>query len=536
MIYNNVVAKPMSYAPSIELDEPLACNVQSGSEMLSNKKTGSIMQITLATGCAYSGWDAVWPLLHADGVSSGLAAFTGWHDRLFGRLDNASSLEVHEPRQPDDTLRGEAGSIVGALTDSPAVLADDRCAWVLDFWAEQLPQARFLLLVTRAETALAHALAHGLDAQAYLESWLATNRQLLQFQRRHRKRTLMLDAEAAARNPDGFVGVCEQFGIALPAHDALPALPLASVALERLLAQYVVAGSNAARELELELEASARPLDVLPPAPTTPGADALEAYRKLRQAQQSLESELAGAIDARKLLDSARAELLQENERLLAQLHQVQEELEALCPNCEKLPRAEREQERLKSEVAKADVVRTNLEQANEELKQENELLLLQLHQVQEELERYFLKYQELSQKQVADKAPQVPAPTPKVEKTAHGGHQANRAKQRPRRPAAVRAVGSWLAVRKKVKLLKRSGLFDEAWYLAQYPDVAKAGANPIEHYIVHGAEEGRNPSPTFDTRFYLNHYPDVAEAGFNPLVHYVMHGRGEGRRTSWSS
>ena len=34
-----------------------------------------------------------------------------------------------------------------------------------------------------------------------------------------------------------------------------------------------------------------------------------------------------------------------------------------------------------------------------EELKQENELLLLQLHQVQEELEKYYLKYQELKNK-----------------------------------------------------------------------------------------------------------------------------------------
>jgi hypothetical protein len=535
MIYNNVVAKPMSYAPSIELADPLASNVPSGSEMRSNKKTGSIMQITLATGCAHSGWDAVLPLLQADGVSSGLAAFVGWHDKLFGRQDEASAFEVHEPRRPDDTLRGEAGSIAGALTDSPAILADYRCVWVLDFWAEQLPQARFLLLVTRAETALAHALARGLAAPAYLESWLATNRQLLHFQRRHRKRTLMLDAEAAVRNPDAFVAACTQFGIALPERDSLPAVQPASLALERLLACHVVGAYDAASELEQELEASALPLDTAIPA-LVGSADAVQAYSELRRRALDLESELVAAISARDGLDSVRAELEQENDSLLAQLRQVQEELESLCPNCDKLPRAQKEQERLRAEVVKTNDTCKELEQAHEELKQENELLLLQLHQVQEELERYFLKYQELSQKQVADKAPPVPAPAPEAAKAGHGGHRANGAKPRTRRPAAVRAVGSWLAVRKKVKLLKRSGLFDEAWYLAQYPDVAKAGANPIEHYIVHGAEEGRNPSPTFDTRFYLNHYPDVAAAGFNPLVHYVMHGRGEGRRTSWSA
>jgi hypothetical protein len=73
--------------------------------------------------------------------------------------------------------------------------------------------------------------------------------------------------------------------------------------------------------------------------------------------------------------------------------------------------------------------------------------------------------------------------------------------------------------------------LFDAAWYLVTYPDVAAAGVNPLEHYLRHGAAEGRDPGPLFSTRWYLEAYPDVAAAGVNPLEHYLRRGAAEGRR-----
>ncbi len=67
---------------------------------------------------------------------------------------------------------------------------------------------------------------------------------------------------------------------------------------------------------------------------------------------------------------------------------------------------------------------------------------------------------------------------------------------------------------------------FDSAWYLATYPDIAAAGMDPMEHYLVQGFREGRHPSPEFDSRFYRLRYlrgrPDE-----NPLLHYLAH-RGE--------
>jgi len=73
--------------------------------------------------------------------------------------------------------------------------------------------------------------------------------------------------------------------------------------------------------------------------------------------------------------------------------------------------------------------------------------------------------------------------------------------------------------------VIGRSGLFDTDWYLAQNPDVASAGINPLVHYLRHGAAEGRGPNPLFDTDWYLAQNSDVAAAGINPLVHYLRHG-----------
>jgi len=81
--------------------------------------------------------------------------------------------------------------------------------------------------------------------------------------------------------------------------------------------------------------------------------------------------------------------------------------------------------------------------------------------------------------------------------------------------------------------LVRGTELFDVAWYLASNPDVAAAGIDPAEHYLRHGAYEGRDPSPRFASRHYLDTYPDVAAVGMNPLVHYLRHGRAEGRTTA---
>jgi hypothetical protein len=94
------------------------------------------------------------------------------------------------------------------------------------------------------------------------------------------------------------------------------------------------------------------------------------------------------------------------------------------------------------------------------------------------------------------------------------------------------------------VRLLLRSVTFDEAWYLAEYPDIAEAIAagdvkSARHHFIDSGYFEGRLPAPLeVDEAWYLAEYPDVAEGIERGEIesarqHFLEHGFEEGRSAS---
>jgi GT2 family glycosyltransferase/glycosyltransferase involved in cell wall biosynthesis len=80
-------------------------------------------------------------------------------------------------------------------------------------------------------------------------------------------------------------------------------------------------------------------------------------------------------------------------------------------------------------------------------------------------------------------------------------------------------------------KTILASGLFDVDYYRSRNPDVARAGADLLGHYVRHGWREGRRPSAAFDPQAYLKANPDIAALGIDPLLHWVQTGRAEGRR-----
>ncbi len=78
-------------------------------------------------------------------------------------------------------------------------------------------------------------------------------------------------------------------------------------------------------------------------------------------------------------------------------------------------------------------------------------------------------------------------------------------------------------------RVLERTGLFDAAWYLEANPDVSKAGVDPLDHYLRHGANEGRRPNRYFIPEWYRLQCPHLAELNIEPLSHYVREGAGRG-------
>lgn len=79
-------------------------------------------------------------------------------------------------------------------------------------------------------------------------------------------------------------------------------------------------------------------------------------------------------------------------------------------------------------------------------------------------------------------------------------------------------------------KIIRKSGLFDEKYYLLNNPDVRIADIDPLNHFMTNGWKEGRNPSTQFNLSFYLMRNPDVRESGTNPLLHYIRYGQNEER------
>ncbi|HTI01648.1 MAG TPA: glycosyltransferase [Acidisoma sp.] len=73
--------------------------------------------------------------------------------------------------------------------------------------------------------------------------------------------------------------------------------------------------------------------------------------------------------------------------------------------------------------------------------------------------------------------------------------------------------------------------LFDRAWYVARYPDIAAADLDPLLHFIRFGLTEQRDPNRFFDGAWYLENHPDVSASGYHPLKHYMELGAQSLRR-----
>lgn len=117
-----------------------------------------------------------------------------------------------------------------------------------------------------------------------------------------------------------------------------------------------------------------------------------------------------------------------------------------------------------------------------------------------------------------------------------------------PRSPRNLEAAVAWFLAAPSSKDLDPGPGFSSRRYLRANPDVEAAGINALLHFLRHGRAEGRasyavvepsqadldletlRGSALFDADFYLDANADVRDAGIDPLEHYLRHGAGEGR------
>jgi hypothetical protein len=424
------------------------------------------------------------------------------------------------------------------------------------------------------------------DIAHFLETWRAYNEELLRFYHLNRDRALLVNAEAVLENPSEFLSACStRFGLSLVrinrpvlTNENVGALALWSASV--LLNEVSQIGS-----LFEELESAA---DL--PCLASAKPDGL-AERALTQ-DRELQAELAKARTGREDLRTQRDEQRRANRVLQSQLHQAQEELRrALNALDEEKERTQAESDqtgalrsKLDDEGKQNELLVLQLRQMQEELERifldaketeasrdriqttlddeskRNGLLVLQLQQVQADLDRVRLEAQKARQKNrilpelerrlhVRDAALAAARYRESMLKSNLKRSEATRDRIQKsvswRISAPLRGIGRALArigivgseriredarIHREMRLVAESGFFDRAWYLAVYKDVAEAGTDPLLHFVMYGAREGRSPGPRFDAKLYLSHYNDVASMGVNPLVHYLEIGRAEGR------
>tara|TARA_R110000796_G_scaffold7549_1_gene25774 strand:- start:1948 stop:4347 length:2400 start_codon:yes stop_codon:yes gene_type:complete len=274
---------------------------------------------------------------------------------------------------------------------------DTDSIWAMPFWAEQEPNTHFLLVATRPEYQLAQSLLDDtpgkLDISALLTHWQQHHQRLLAFYLDNPERCLVIDAEQAQQHPQALVQLLTQrWQLPLEATGLTeePATaphvpdPLALYLAQQLIEQHLLKQQDSRfQSLYAELQAAQHPL-VDNEAEQPASVDAMvQHYQQLRRQQQNDHTQ--------------RVHQAQQIEALTQQSKHQQSELEALNQSADQLTQQlQQTQHALSKAEQQHQAEQHQQQQALDDLKQESELLLLQLHQVQEELESTFLKHKQL--------------------------------------------------------------------------------------------------------------------------------------------
>lgn len=290
-------------------------------------------------------------------------------------------------------------------------------------------------------------------------------------------------------------------------------------------------------------------------------------FRGMHQPDETALQDLLQSLRDGRVLPGVQAALAKVRGELAVGRAGIEREKSAHDEARKQLTQAHDDRAKLQKELAASQATLVQAQAAHGEAQAEGELLLVQLHQVQEELEQYYLKALEqdkllekerksaaeaarkidVAHKEVAalklklrqlqeelTKAQHPPATAlVKVNGNGngplHGWRSGSRVLPQPLRRAVARTFDQR---RRKAQrdVLVQSGWFSPEWYLDTYPDLRAAKVDPVMHYLMLGWKENRNPSPGFDTAYYLSTYSDVRKSGVNPLWHYLQHGSKEGR------
>jgi len=443
-------------------------------------------------------------------------------EELLSKIESAEDFSL---TSADRRIAVEPGKIIEKQVrnwirrtkpESLQAWADPRNIWLLEFWARLLPDARFVLHFMAPELDLAEFLSrderHAYRSESFAKQWQAAHSLMKEFYEQNQQRCMLLETREALRqlkNPTKLRSWMLESGSAFRELENLENLPVSGnrnleawgpsssnnlPVVQGMIAGGLLINNLDVHELYAELVSQQALKHQIPFDPNQRHTDwVAENFEDLHQADLRAEE-----------LSQEKRELLESVKTLEANHTETSEQFENLRRE------SEQKENEGKTRITALEKEKTTLEQQVNSEKEENELLLLQLHQVQEELEHYFLEYKKLQE-------PEQPKPIPKQNKAGTSSSFRKRIRDKIR-------------TRRDVRFLKKKSAVDGPFYLEQNPDVEASKLSAEEHYVRFGWKEGRQPHPEFDGERYLQLNPDVRAAGLNPLLHWLRHGQEEGR------
>ena len=443
------------------------------------------MKCICVAGVSQPDIEHVLDILKQSGMASELSVekqqamnMDSWHQHVVDMIDD--EVDLQGVVNPGRFMEQMASDIFLANINAPLWgFADTRSTLLLDFWQQYDPRVYFVLVCVSPEQLLANAMRsqdEKVSVESVMVQWQQYHQQLLRFHLRNPQRSVLVSASDCIEHPALFIShLAKQWKIKTKSPRVFASQtssPKKSYLL--FLAQQLCADEVQIQSLQNELSATRLYLDgslksqqdlcVYSPEEVLASYvleqkrisvaidDAKREFDKLTSEKAFLikkhDEQVTTFKNEKNNIETQAKLATEENELLLLQLHQVQEELEHyflenqnkeqecqsqqvqinslietntqnsnslvreleqvkqeselyfnLCQDKENESQAQQAQINHLTQVIETEKQNTGEKQiANERIAyitQENELLLLQLHQVQEELEHYFLQYQD---------------------------------------------------------------------------------------------------------------------------------------------
>ena len=306
------------------------------------------MKCICLTGPIHSDLELVSTLLQQAGMKLAQPAdrgesidITNWHDQaltLETEATEKSNSVINLGRFMDQMA---SDIFIANIKADPWGWADTRSTWLLDYWVNFDPRLYFVLVYVTPQQMLANVMSTSTETvsvDAIMATWQAHYQQLLRFHLRNPQRSILVDAYESLQNPQAFLKHCEErWSLSFSSfYNKLLPIDTRHDSLALYISEQLTESYPEVISLQHEIAATlTRFSENEQLVPTLTGDNLIKSYRALQDRSTEL-NHIQIAYEELAIVKTQLSHTItdyqqqqQENELLLSQLHQVQEELEA---------------------------------------------------------------------------------------------------------------------------------------------------------------------------------------------------------------